>query len=66
MYDVCCVCVLARRWALTGTLDPVRNLTGLTRLSVYSNRIGGMFLRTSILMAADFFLMVVVVLVYGY
>jgi hypothetical protein len=33
-------CVL---WAITGTLDPVRNLTGLIYLNVYSNHIGGMF-----------------------
>ncbi len=33
-------CVL---WAITGTLDPVRNLTGLIYLNLYSNHIGGMF-----------------------
>ncbi len=31
-----------RRWTITGTLDPVRNLTGLTFLNLLSNRIGGM------------------------
>ncbi len=30
-------------WAITGTLDPVRNLTGLTSLSVSMNALTGMF-----------------------
>jgi hypothetical protein len=46
---LCFVCVLVRRWAITGTLDPVRNLTGLTVLSLYQNRIGGTFVRTAVL-----------------
>jgi hypothetical protein len=46
-YGLCFVCVLVRRWAITGTLDPVRNLTGLTRLYLYQNRIGGTFVRTA-------------------
>jgi hypothetical protein len=42
----------------TGTLDPVRNLTGLTYLVLYSNSIGGMSVRTAVGM-------VVVVLAFG-
>ena len=49
---LCFVCVLVRRWAITGTLDPVRNLTGLTVLSLYLNSIGGMFVRTVVGIAA--------------
>jgi hypothetical protein len=49
-------CVL---WAITGTLDPVRNLTRLANLNLYSNNIGGMF----VLFA--FGMMVVVVLECG-
>ena len=45
---LCCVCVLVRRGAMTGTLDPVRNLTGLTVLSLYLNSIGGMSVRTAV------------------
>jgi hypothetical protein len=37
-----------RRWTITGTLDPVRNLTGLTFLNLLSNRIGGMSVRTAV------------------
>ncbi len=44
--------------AITGTLDPLRNLTGLTYLDLTSNRIGGMSVRTAVAM-------VVVVLEYG-
>ncbi len=40
---LCFVCALVRRWAITGTLDAVRNLTGLTVLSLFQNIIGGMF-----------------------
>ncbi len=43
---LCFVCVLVRRWEITGTLDPVRNLTRLTLLALYQNSIGGMFDRT--------------------
>ncbi len=43
---LCFVCVLVRRWAITGTLDPLRNLTGLNQLDLYQNSIGGMFVRT--------------------
>ena len=56
---LCCVCVLVRRGAITGTLDPLRSLTGLTVLSLYSNSIGGMSVRTAVGM-------VVVVLEYGW
>ena len=45
---LCCVCVLVRRGAITGTLDPVRNLTGLTELDVSTNSIGGMSVRTAV------------------
>jgi hypothetical protein len=48
----CVVFVLVRRWAITGTLDPVRNLTGLTRLYLSQNSIGGMFGRTFVGIAA--------------
>ncbi len=44
-----CVCVAL---AITGTLDPVRNLTGLTVLHLRSNSIGGMFVRTVVGIAA--------------
>jgi hypothetical protein len=43
---LCFVCAFVRRWAITGTLDPVRNLTGLTVLYLNQNSIGGMFVRT--------------------
>ncbi len=43
--------LLVRRWAVTGTLDPVRSLTGLTVLDLSSNSIGGMcVLRTRYMM----------------
>ncbi len=45
--DVRLVVVLVRCWAITGTLDPVRNLTGLTVLYLFQNSIGGMFVRTA-------------------
>ncbi len=51
--EFCFVWVLMRRWAMAGTLDPVRNLTGLTVLSLYSNSIGGMSVRTSIVMVVS-------------
>jgi hypothetical protein len=35
--------VLLRRWAIAGTLDPLRSLTSLTYVSVSSNDLGGMF-----------------------
>jgi hypothetical protein len=35
--------VLMRSRSIAGTLDPVRNLTRLTDLRVYSNKLGGMF-----------------------
>ncbi len=35
-------------WAITGTLDPVRGLTGLTTLFVASNVIGGMSVRAAV------------------
>ncbi len=37
-----------RRCTITGTLDPVCNLTGLTFLNLLSNRIGGMSARTAV------------------
>ncbi len=49
---LCFVCVLVRRGAITGTLDPVRNLTGLTRLVLNQNNIGGTFVRTAFGIAA--------------
>jgi hypothetical protein len=49
---LCCDCVWVRRCAITGTLDPVRNLTGLTSLSLFQNSIGGMFVRTVVGIAA--------------
>jgi hypothetical protein len=58
---LCFVCAFVRRWAITGTLDPVRNLTRLTRLDLYQNSIGGMFVRTAVGIAA-----VVVVLACGW
>jgi hypothetical protein len=39
---------LVRRWAFTGTLDPVRGLTGLTTLDVATNSIGGMSVRRAV------------------
>jgi hypothetical protein len=50
--NVCCdglcfVCALVRRGAIAGTLDPVRNLNGLTRLDLSQNSIGGTFVRTA-------------------
>ena len=49
---LCCVCAFVRHWAITGTLDPVRNLTGLTRLYLGLNSIGGMFVRAAVGIAA--------------
>ncbi len=49
---LCFVCVLVRRGAITGTLDPVRNLTGLTVLVLNQNSIGGTFVRTAFGIAA--------------
>ncbi len=49
---LCLVCVLVRRWAIPGTLDPVRSLTGLTKLVLHQNSIGGMFVRTAVGIAA--------------
>jgi hypothetical protein len=43
---MCFVCALVRRLAITGTLDPVRNSTVLTLLSLSQNSIGGTFVRT--------------------
>ncbi len=37
---------------MTGTLDPVRSLTGLTKLVLHQNSIGGMFVRTAVGIAA--------------
>ena len=48
----CVVCVLVWRWAITGTLDPVRNLTGLNKLDLDQNSIGGMIVRTVVGIAA--------------
>ncbi len=59
---LCFVCVLVRRWAIAGTLDPVRNLTGLTLLYLSQNSIGGMFVRK----AAGFAAAVVVALACGW
>ncbi len=56
-YGLCCVCAGGRLWAITGTLDPVRNLTGLTSLGLFSNSIGGTFV-----LKADGIVAVVVVL----
>jgi hypothetical protein len=53
MYNSFDVCVLARHLAITGTLDPVRSLTELTWLFLYSNSIGGMSVRTSIVMVVS-------------
>ncbi len=39
-------------WAITGTLDPLRNLTGLTWLTLSLNSIGGMFVRMVVGIAA--------------
>ncbi len=48
-FDVLCFdCVLVRRLEMTGTLDPVRNLTGLATLVLSQNSIGGMFVRTAV------------------
>jgi hypothetical protein len=44
--ELCCLGVLARRWAITGTLDPVRGLTGLTELSLSTNALIGRFMQT--------------------
>jgi hypothetical protein len=44
----CVLHVLVRRWAITGTLDPVRDLTWLTTLYLSQNSIGGMFVRTTV------------------
>ena len=44
--------MLVRRWSITGTLDPVRNLTGLNQLILNQNSIGGMFVRTVVGIAA--------------
>ncbi len=41
-----------RRWAIAGTLDPVRSLTGLYKLYLSLNSIGGMFVRTVVGTAA--------------
>ncbi len=49
---MCFVCVLVRRWAIAGTLDPLRYLTGLTVLNLRTNSIGGMFVRTAVGIAA--------------
>ncbi len=49
---LCFDCVLVRCWAITGTLDPVRNLAGLTVLYLSQNSIGGMFVRTVVDFAA--------------
>jgi hypothetical protein len=46
--ELCCVCVLVRCWRITGTLDPVRNLTGLTELYLSLNSIGGMSVQTAV------------------
>jgi hypothetical protein len=35
-------CSSVLRLIITGTLDPVQGLTGLTDLNLYSNKIGGM------------------------
>ncbi len=40
--------MLVRRGAITGTLDPVRNLTGLTTLYLDINSIGGMSVRAAV------------------
>ncbi len=45
---------LMLRWGFTGTLDPVRNLTGLTALFLDSNNIGG----TSIIEAVEMVLVI--------
>jgi hypothetical protein len=34
--------VLVRRWAITGTLDPIRYFTKLTIMDLQMNRVGGM------------------------
>ena len=49
---LCFVCAFVWRWAITGTLDPVRNLTGLTELYLSQNSIGGMFVRKAVGIAA--------------
>ena len=46
------VLVLVRRWAFTGTLDPVRNLTGLNMLNLDRNYVCGTFVRTAFGIAA--------------
>jgi hypothetical protein len=46
---VCVCCVLVRRYKITGTLDPVRNLTGLTYLDVSTNALIGEFIQTLVL-----------------
>ncbi len=39
------VFMFVRRWTITGTLDPLRNLTGLTLFDLKSNRISGKSVR---------------------
>jgi hypothetical protein len=46
------VIALVRRWAITGSLDPVRNLTGLNTLYLSRNSIGGMFVLSAVGVAA--------------
>ncbi len=50
-----CVCVGSAFGAITGTLDPVRNLTGLTEMYFSKNSIGGMFVRAAVEIVAVVF-----------
>jgi hypothetical protein len=44
-----CFLVLVLRCSITGTLDPLRNLTRLVDVRLSTNSIGGMFMRTAVL-----------------